>query len=87
MFAYEPENNTKILVEGKKYEGLGLKKQEVIKHVEDLRALGYSILNTLVMGNAKTAFVLVKSAFPNLPKILMKDVLILPGIIESQHEN
>lgn len=83
MFAYEPENNQKILVEGKQYEGLGLKKSEVIKHVEDLRALGYSILNSLVMGNAKTAFIMVKSAFPNLPKLLMNDVNIMPGVLET----
>ncbi len=46
-------------VEGREFEGLGLKKSEVIKHLEELRALGYSILNALTLGNAKLSFSLV----------------------------
>ena len=73
----------RVLVEGRSFQGLGLKKSEVLKHLQDLRALGYSILNNVVIGNAKLAFNLVKIVFKNLPKILMKDVMVLPNILEK----
>ena len=68
-------------MKGRTFEGQGLKKFEVIKHIEDLRALGYSIINSVLLGNAKLAFNLTKLLFKSLPKILMQDVMILPQLL------
>eukprot|EP00347_Sterkiella_histriomuscorum_P022045 403331879 len=83
-------NNQEVqrrLVEGIAFEGQGLKKSEVIKHLEDLRALGYSIINNVVLGNSKSAFNLVKLLFKSLPKLLIKDVMILPQVMEQAKSN
>ncbi|CDW82063.1 UNKNOWN [Stylonychia lemnae] len=88
MFYIDLSKNdgSKRLVEGRQFQGLGLKKSEVIKHLEDLRALGYSIINNVVIGNAKLAFNLVKLIFKNLPRLVMKDVMILPNVLEKAQQ-
>lgn len=55
MFLFNEENGERKLVEGPEFEGQGLKKGEVVKHLQELRALGYSIINSLLMANAKLA--------------------------------
>jgi hypothetical protein len=48
-----------VLVSGKEFEGLGLRKDQVIGHIRELRSLGYQILNTLTLGNSRMSLALV----------------------------
>lgn len=49
------------IVEGREFEGLGIQKEQVIKHIRELRSLVYQILNVLVMGNGRTTLLLITS--------------------------
>ena len=49
------------IVEGKNFEGLGIQKEQVLKHIRELRSLVYQILNVLVMGNGRTTLLLITS--------------------------
>ena len=54
MYYYpEPSQHKQpgFLVEGKEFEGLGLRKEQVVEHIRELRSLGYQILNSLTTGN------------------------------------
>lgn len=53
----------------------------MIKHLQELRALVYSIINNVLMGNSKLAEEYVKNCFPGLPKQLLRDVMIAPDAI------
>lgn len=64
MYFY-PEHMRKpkecVPVEGKEFEGLGLRRDQVISHVRELRSLGYQILNVLALGNTRTSQTLVST--------------------------
>ena len=49
------------IVEGREFEGLGIQKEQVLKHIRELRSLVYQILNVLVMGNGRTTLLLITS--------------------------
>lgn len=55
----------------------------MIKHCEDLRALSYSILTELFLGNGRLANEFVRNRFNALPGILVRDVMILPHVLEE----
>lgn len=64
MFFYPEPSKKKelgVLVAGKEFEGLGLRKNQVISHVRELRSLGYQILNSLTLGNSKMSLILVNN--------------------------
>ena len=55
MLYIDPDTSEKTLVDGDDYEGLGIKRQEVIKHLEELRGLAYTVINSILIANAKLA--------------------------------
>ena len=62
---------------------MGLDKNQLIKHCEDLRALAYSILTQLFLGNGRLANDFIRNRFNALPAILVRDVMILPQVLEE----
>jgi hypothetical protein len=74
------------LVEGKEYEGLGLRKEQVVEHIRDLRSLGYQILNSLTTGNQRTSLSLVSELAPKLPMMIITDSLT-SGFLSTPESN
>jgi len=48
-----------------------------------LRAAGYSVINELLLGNGVLSLDFVKTKFPALPALLVRDVCILPDAIDE----
>ena len=61
-----------------------LKIEKVIKHIQELRSLGYSILNELLLGNGRLADTFVRNKFRALPSLLLRDIMILPEILDKE---
>lgn len=40
-YSLKEKDSAPVLVEGRNYEGVGLRKEQVIEHIRSLRALGY----------------------------------------------
>ena len=76
---YTAEN---VLVAGKQFEGICIKKAEVIKYVEDLRAQGYAIINSVIGGNGKCALEIMKK-WRGLAKMLVKEIKMIEGIVKK----
>jgi len=66
-----------VPVEGPDFEGLGLRRSEVISHIRELRSLGYQILNTLIVGNSRTCKSLVTQLSTKFSVMLITDSLTL----------
>lgn len=49
--------------------------------MEDLRASGLSVINSLLIGNGRLSEKLVKDLFLFISQLLMKEVLILPDVL------
>ena len=63
--------------------GVFLNVEKVIKHLQELRGAGYSVINELLMGNAALALNFVNTKFAALPSLLVRDVCILPDILDA----
>jgi len=55
MFTVDEDGQTRTPLNQGEYSGQGLRKIEVIRHVQELRALSYSVINNLLSGNANLA--------------------------------
>ena len=69
--------------------GVVLNLEKVMKHLQELRGAGYSVLNELLLGNGVLANDFITNRFAALPGILFRDVTILPSILdcaESQND-
>ena len=64
--------------------GTYLKIDKVIKHLQELRALGYSIINELLLGNGRLADDFIRNKFRALPSLLLRDIMILPNILDKE---
>jgi len=49
-----------------------------------LRSLGYSIINELLLGNGRLADDFIRNRFRALPSLLLRDIMILPNILERE---
>jgi hypothetical protein len=58
--------------------GLGLDHNVLVKHCQELRAVGWTTLNEVFMQNGRSANEFVRNKFTSLPELLMRDVMILP---------
>ena len=63
--------------------GVFLRVEKVIKHCQELRAAGYSVINELLLGNGSLALNFVLNKFGALPSLLVRDVSILPDILDA----
>ena len=63
--------------------GVMLNIEKVIKHVQELRGAAYSVVNELLMSNGVLAVDFVRTKFAALPSILVRDVCILPKILDA----
>jgi len=70
-------------VEGDKFDGQGIKKGEIIKHLEELRALGYQIIANVCMGNARASLKTLNEEFQELAEMLLYDSKILIKILDK----
>ena len=61
-----------------KQPGVMLNLEKVIKHLQELRSVAYSILNEITLGNGVLARDFVQIRFAALPSLLVRDVCILP---------
>ena len=65
--------------------GIILKIDKVIKHLQELRALGYAILNQVLLGDAQLAASFINDKCKGLlPGLLVKDLQILPKVLELE---
>ena len=65
--------------------GIILKIDKVIKHLQELRALGYAILNQVLLGDAQLADSSINDKCKGLlPGLLVKDLQILPKVLELE---
>ncbi len=64
-----------VKVEGQEFEGLGIRWDQVVSHIRDLRSLCYQIMNALTIGNSRTSSTLLSSLAPWLPLSLITDSL------------
>jgi len=64
----------RIPVVGRQFEGQGLKKNEVVKHLQSLRGLAYSVLHSIIIGNAKLGQALVENVCPLLTLVLTNEI-------------
>ena len=62
--------------------GVKLDIEKVIRHLQELRAASYSVLNELLLGNGLLAENFVNTKFSALPGLLVRDVCILPYILD-----
>lgn len=55
-------------------------KEKIIEHIQSLRAIGYSVINIIQMGNTKLLYEILKNLYPamlqNLRDDLMKSIMI-----------
>lgn len=51
-----------------------LRPAKVIKHLQELRAAAYSVLNEILLGNGVLAQEFVKTRFAALPGLLFRDI-------------
>jgi hypothetical protein len=72
-------------VQGREFEGQGLKKDQVIAHIRELRSLGYQILNTLVLGNGRSSTLLVTQLCPKLSTMIIQDAISMGFVGQSQN--
>ena len=63
--------------------GVFLRVEKVIKHLQELRGASYSVINELLMGNGTLALNFVNTKFAALPSLLVRDVCILPEILDA----
>jgi hypothetical protein len=63
--------------------GLGLDRNGLAKHCQELRSVGWTTLNELFTQNGRLANDFVRNKFASLPELLMRDVMILPEILEE----
>jgi hypothetical protein len=87
MYFIDTANKKKTRVEGDEFEGLGLKKYEIINHIEQLRALCYSIINILIMGNSRLTIKVFEEVYPSLAMILMSDARVFGNSLRKSEEN
>jgi hypothetical protein len=71
----------KTLINPHKGTGVMLRIEKVIKHVQELRSIGYSIINGFLIGNAVLATEFLNQKFKALPSLLVRDVQILPDVL------
>lgn len=57
---------------------------KVVRHLQELRSAGYSILNELLLGNGVLAKIFVTEKFAALPRLLFRDVCILPSTLDNE---
>ena len=67
--------------------GIVLKMTKVMKHIQELRSLGYSILNELLIGNGRLADNFIRDKFRALPSLLLRDIMILPEILDKEDDS
>jgi len=60
-----------------------LRSGKVIKHLQELRAGAYSVLNETLLGNGVLAVEFVQTKFAALPGLLVRDICILPNILDA----
>ena len=57
--------------------------EKVMKHLQELRAGSYSVINEILMGNGVLALDFIKQRFAKLPSLLVRDVSILPDQLDA----
>ena len=62
--------------------GVMLNVEKVVRHLQELRAASYSVLNELLLGNGVLAENFINTKFAALPGLLVRDVCILPTILD-----
>ena len=80
----QPQSFKRKKVISEEEPGTVLKTEKVIKHIQELRSLGYSILNELLLGNGRLADNFIKNKFRALPSLLLRDIKILPEILDKE---
>ena len=80
----QPQSFERQKVSAKEDPGIVLKTEKVIKHLQELRSLGYSILNELLLGNGRLAKDFITNRFAALPSLLLRDIMILPELLDNE---
>ena len=64
-----------------------IKLEKVVKHLQELRAGAYSVINEILMGNGVLALDFIKTRFAKLPSLLVRDVCILPNTLDADESS
>ena len=66
--------NQRVKIIAEEQPGVMLRPAKVIKHLQELRAAAYSVLNEILLGNGVLAQEFVKTRFAALPGLLFRDI-------------